>query len=48
MFTSYNPSYHHYNTYNNPQPSYGYSNRLNSQPYTVTHPPTHLKYKANT
>ena len=39
-FISYNPSYHHYNTYYNPQRSYGYSNRSNSQPYMVTHPPT--------
>ena len=39
-FAGYNPSYHLYNTYDNPQPSYGYSNRSNSQPYTITHPPT--------
>ena len=39
-FASYYPSYHHYNTYDNPQTSFNYHNRSNNQPYTVTHPPT--------
>ena len=39
-FASYSPSYHHYNTYDNPQTSFSYNNRPNNQPYMVTHPPT--------
>jgi hypothetical protein len=39
-FANYNPSYHHYNAYNNPQSSFSYNSHSNNQPYTVTHPPT--------